>query len=116
MDIKDIIELSKNGFTPADIKDLITTMNEQKQGIAQEANNENRDFPEEPAAAGSGSAAAGSGSAAAEPETAAADNKTQELIDAIKDLKKSIQASNIRKDNGAPQAQSVEDVLASLVK
>lgn len=103
MDIKDIIELSKNGFTPADIKDLITTMNEQKQEIAQEANNEIRDFPAEPAAA-------------AEPETAAADNKTQELIDAIKDLKKSIQASNIRKDTGAPQAQSVEDVLASLVK
>lgn len=102
MDIKDIIELSKNGFTPADIKDLITTMNEQKQEIAQEANNEIRDFPAEPAAA--------------EPETAAADNKTQELIDAIKDLKKSIQASNIRKDTGAPQAQSVEDVLASLVK
>ena len=102
MDIKDIIELSKNGFTPADIKDLITTMNEQKQEIAQEANNEIRDFPAEPAAA--------------EPETAAADNKTQELIEAIKDLKKSIQASNIRKDTGAPQAQSVEDVLASLVK
>ena len=102
MDIKDIIELSKNGFTPADIKDLITTMNEQKQEIAQEANNEIRDFPAEPAAA--------------EPETPAADNKTQELIDAIKDLKKSIQASNIRKDTGAPQAQSVEDVLASLVK
>lgn len=101
MDIKDIIELSKNGFTPADIKDLITTMNEQKQEIAQEAVTEIRDFPAEPAA---------------EPETAAADNKTQELIDAIKDLKKSIQASNIRKDTGAPQAQSVEDVLASLVK
>lgn len=100
MDIKDVIELSKNGFTPADIKDLITTMNEQKQEIAKEANTEIREFPVEPEAA---------------PEPAAEDNKTQELIDAIKDLKKSIQASNIRKDTGAPQAESVEDILASLV-
>ena len=101
MDIKDIIELSKNGFTPTDIKDLITTMNEQKQEIDQEENTEIRDFPAEPAA---------------EPaEPATADNKTQELIDAIKDLKKSIQASNIRKDTGAPQAKSVEEILSSLV-
>lgn len=95
MDIKDIIELSKNGFTPADIKDLISTMNEKPEADPEPA-------ATEPAAA------------AAEPEPAT--DKTQELINAIQDLKRSIQASNIRKDTGAPQTQNVEDVLSSLVR
>ena len=103
MDIKDIIELSKNGFTPADIKDLISTMNEKPEADPEPAAPEPE--AQEPAA---------QEPAAAEPEQAS--EKTQELIDAIRDLKRSIQASNIRKDTGAAQTQNVEDVLASLVR
>lgn len=99
MDIKDIIELSKNGYTPSDIKELLTLMRDEDKAPSLEP---------EPAPAPEATAQA--------QQSSGVEGNTQALIDAVNDLKKTIQASNITKDTGAPAQQSVEEILASLVR
>ena len=117
MNLSDIIALAKQGYKPADIRELIALGNEQEKQKQPDPQPDPEPIPP-PEPAAEPAPEPGTGAAERPPETAAAaadENKPDPQIEDLKRQIAELQAANARR--GQPDGQkSNEDILAEMAK
>ena len=119
MNLSDIIALAKQGYKPADIRELITLGNEQEKQKQPDPQPDPEPIPQpEPAAEPAPEPGTGAAERPPEAAVAAADNNTSPDPQ-IEDLKRQIaelQAANARRGQPDGGQKSNEEILAEMAK